>query len=86
MTIDAQLYRRALEEYRQWNEAELKARAQNAANRDPDAGWREFNDLWAFARAMGAEQSLIQRKRKLEALHLYYERVKRLEAWRQTRG
>ena len=27
MTIDAELYRKALEEYRQWNEAELIARA-----------------------------------------------------------
>lgn len=86
MKIDAQLYRRALEEYRQWNEAELKARVQDAANRDPDVGWQEFNDLWVFARAMGVEQSLIQRQHKLEALQLYYERLKRLEAWRQTRG
>ena len=86
MTIDAELYRKALEEYRQWNEAELIARATESGHRDPAAGWREFNDMWAFARLMGAEQSSIQRKQKLEALNLYCERVKRLEAWRQARG
>ena len=86
MTIDAELYRKALEEYRQWNEAELSARAREAPGRDAQAGWREFNDLWAFARLMGAKQSLLQRQQKLEALDLYYLRVKMLETWRQARG
>jgi hypothetical protein len=86
MKIDANLYRAALEEYRQWNEAELKARLRNAPYRDPDAGLREFDDLWELARALGVTQSHSQRQRKLEALERYYERVKRLEAWRQSRG
>ena len=86
MMIDAKLNREALEAYRQWNEAELIARAREAPDRDAQAGWREFNDLWAFARLVGAKQSLLQRRQKLEAIDLYYERVKMLETWRQTRG
>ena len=86
MTIDAKLYREALEAYRQWNEAELIARAREAPGRDAQAGWREFNDLWAFARLTGAKQSSLQRRQKLEAIDRYYERVKKLEAWRQSRG
>ena len=86
MTIDAKLYREALEAYRQWNEAELIARAREAPGRDAQTGWKEFNDLWVFARLTGAKQSLLQRRQKLEAIDLYYERVKKLEAWRQARG
>ena len=86
MTIDAKLYREALEAYRQWNEAGLIARAREAPGRDAQASWREFNDLWAFARLTGAKQSSLQRRQKLEAIDLYYERAKKLEAWRQARG
>ncbi|HSN78534.1 MAG TPA: hypothetical protein VL334_25980 [Anaerolineae bacterium] len=86
MKIDAQLYRQALAEYRQWNDAEMKARAREASLRQSDAGWKEFNALWSFARLVGAKQSPMQRKQKLEAIDLYYERVKKLEAWRQEHG
>ena len=86
MTIDAKLYREALEAYRQWNEAELITRAREAPHRDAQTGWKEFNHLWAFARLTGVKQSSMQRKQKLEAIDLYYERVKKLEAWRQARG
>ena len=86
MMIDANLYREALEAYRQWNEAELIARAREAPDRDAQSGWKEFNDLWAFARLTGAKQSSLQRRQKLEAIDRYYERVEKLEAWRQSRG
>jgi hypothetical protein len=86
MIIDAKLYREALEAYRQWNEAKLIARAREAPGRDAQAGWREFNSLWAFARLTGARQTSLQRKQKLEALDLYYAWVKTLETWRQARG
>lgn len=86
MTIDAKLYRAALEEYRQWNEADLRARIRNAPDRDPDTGLREFHELWELARSMGVKPSRNQRQYKLEALDRYYERVKKLEAWRQVRG
>lgn len=86
MMIDAKAYREALEAYRQWNEAELIARAREAPDRDARTGWKEFNDLWAFARLTGVKQSSLQRRQKLEAIDRYYERVKKLEAWRQSRG
>jgi hypothetical protein len=86
MKINANLYRAALEEYRQWNEAELKARAREAMQRAPDAGWREFNAMWSFARLSGVMHSPMQRKQKREALDRYYERLKKLETWRQQHG
>jgi len=86
MTIDAELYRKGLEAYQQWNEAELKARALRAKERDPEAGWEEFNALWSFARSIQSRRSDFQRRQKLEALALYYQRVEQMEEWRLSHG
>ncbi len=86
MTIDKDLYRGAFEQYRQWNEAELRERIRNAGVRTPHERWREYLGLWNFCQKLGTKASPTQRQQKLEALELYYVRVQKMEAWRQMRG
>jgi len=86
VTIDKDLYRKAFDEYRQWNESELRERIRNAGKRTPQEGWEIYLSLWRFSQKMGFEVSEYQRRQKLEALELSYSRVQKMEAWRKTRG
>lgn len=85
MKLDKELYRQSYEQLRQWNQAQLKERAQTAGQRDPQQGWQEFVDLWEFGRQIGVKQSQWQRQDKLAALARYYERVQKLEIWQRLR-
>jgi hypothetical protein len=86
MKLDKELYRQAYQQYREWNEAELRERVRAAGQRDPQEGWRQFLDLWTFYRQMRLQQSEWQGRERLAALNRYYERVQKLEARRRTAG
>ena len=43
-------------------------------------------ELVEFCWKLCPQQSETQRREKLAALERYYERVRRMEAWRQSRG
>ena len=86
MTIDKDLYREAFEQYRQWNEAELRERIRNAGQRTPQQSWEAYLSLWNFCRKLGSKASPYQQRQKLEALELSYSRVQKMEAWRKARG
>ena len=86
VTIDKELYREAFEQYRQWNEAELRQRMRNAGQRTPQQSWEAYLSLWNFCQKLGAKASPYQQRQKLEALELYYSRVQKMEAWRKARG
>lgn len=86
MKLDKELYRQAYEQYRQWNEAELIDRARNAGKLSPEEAWRQYLALFDFAREACPPQSDWQRKQHLDDLARYYERVQKLETWRQTHG
>lgn len=86
VTIDKALYRKAFEQYRQWNEAEIRERFHTAGKHTPQERWKEYLSLWSFSQKLGAKSSQYQRKQKLESLDLYYSRLQKMEAWRKARG
>jgi len=86
MTLDKELYRRAYEQYRQWNEVELADRARNAGKLSPAEAWKQYVALVEFCWKLCPQQSEWQREQKLADLARYHEQVKRLEAWRRARG
>ena len=84
--IDKALYRQAQEWYRQWNEAERKARWDEAGKLSSQEAWKQYVDLWEFAMKLAPDLSKRQRQRNLAAWDEYYARVQKLEAWRQIHG
>lgn len=84
--MDKSLYRRAYEQYRQWNEAREAERARDGGRLSPEEAWRRYVELVEFCWKLCPQQSETQRREKLAALERYYERVRRMEAWRQSRG
>jgi len=86
ITLDKELYRQAYERYRQWNEAEMIERARNAGKLMPAEAWRQYVALVEFCWKLCPQQSERQREQKLADVARYYERVKKLEAWRRARG
>jgi hypothetical protein len=86
MRLDKELYRQAYRQYREWNEAELIDRARNAGKLAPEAAWQQYLALFDFARESCPPPSEWQRKRHLDDLVHYYERVQKLESWRRTYG
>lgn len=86
MAIDKALYRQAQEWYRQWNEAERKARWEAVGKISSQEAWQQYVDLWEFGWRTKVQPSQHQIRQKISALECYYERVAKLEAWRRDRG
>ena len=86
MKIDAELYRKAYELYRQWNEAERVERRRNAGRLTPQQAWEQYADLWEFGWQMGLQPSQRQRERKLKDLGDYYTKLQNFEEWRKRSG
>ena len=84
--IDKTLYRQAQEWYRQWNEAERKARWEAAGKISPQEAWEQYVDLWEFGWRFNAQPSQHQIQQKVESLERYYERIVKLEDWRRSSG
>ncbi len=83
--IDGALYRDALKQYKQWNEAELIEQLRNAGKTPPEKKLRQYFELVEFCRRLNPQQSEWQRADKLAALDRYYEAVRKLEEWRKQR-
>lgn len=86
MAIDKELYRNALEHYRQWNEAEMRERMRNPSQLTPQEAWRQYAGLWHLLMKIAPPPSRLQEKLRATELELYYERVKKMEQWRRARG
>jgi hypothetical protein len=84
--MDKPLYRWAYEQYRRWNEAEERERVRSAGKISPQEAWRRYGELVEFCWKLCPQQSETQRREKLAALERYYERVRRMEAWRKSCG
>ena len=85
-TLDKELYRYAHQLHRQRNEAELKARVQNAGSYPLQQAWQQYLALWEFSRQMNLRPTQQQNKQKLTTWTRYYNRVQKLETWRITHG
>lgn len=86
MKLDKDLYRRAYEQYRQWNAARLVYRARNAGKLSPEKAWQQYIALVEFCWKLCPEQSEWQRQQKRADLERYYANVRKLEAWRREHG
>jgi hypothetical protein len=86
MPLDKELYRKAYESLRQWNEAELLDRVRNPSKLTSQEAWRLYLGLWEFCMKLAPTQSELQRKRRLAEWDEYYARVRKLEAWRRANG
>lgn len=69
--LDKELYRKAYEAYRQWNEAELIDRAYNAGKTPPEKTWQQYLDLFEFAWDLGLRPSEYQRQQKVADIQRY---------------
>ena len=63
--IDKELYRKAYEGYREWNEVELQERIRNPGRLSPEEAWAQYKALWAFAVKLVGPMSLEQRRYRL---------------------
>ena len=86
MPLDKELYRKAYESLRQWNEAELLDRVRNAGQLSPAKAWRQYVDLWEFCVNRSPEPSALQCKQRLAEWDRHYAQIQKLEAWRRARG
>ncbi len=86
MQLDKELYRKAYESFKEWNEAKLLDRVRDADTLTPQEAWRRYVALWKFGWKLCPQQSEWQQKQKAEILELYYQRVQKLEARRKAHG
>jgi len=82
MFIDKKLYKNALARYKEWNQAEKAARYKRAGTLTPLQTWQQYVELTELCWQMCPQQSPTQRARKIAAIEQYYDRVRRLEEWR----
>jgi hypothetical protein len=86
MTLDKELYRKAYQLYREWNEEELRWRVRHTGQLSPQEGWKRYADLWEFCMKLAPTPSEQQRKIRSAEREAYYDRMQRIESWRRTHG
>lgn len=84
--LNKKLYQEWYQSMRQWNEAELIDRIHNAGKLTPQQGWEQYQGLAHFALNYCPEPGEWQQQQKMKDLAHYYERIRKLEAWRQKHG
>lgn len=84
--LDKKLYREWQKSMRQWNEAELIERIRNAGKLTPQQGWEQYQKLAHFALNYCPKAGEWQQQQKMRDLARYYERIRKLEAWRKKHG
>jgi len=86
ISLDKDLYRRAYDQYRQWNDLIARERQQQAGQLSPAEAWRRYVELVEFCWRLSPEPGRWQRQEKLAALERYYDAVQKLEVWRREHG
>jgi hypothetical protein len=86
LKIDKELYKQAQEYYRQWNEEKAEARVAATADWTPAELWQQYKALWHSGWRLCPEPHEWAWREKAESLDLYYERIRKLEAWRRERA
>jgi hypothetical protein len=85
MELDKELYRQAQHSYKEWNQVELAERVRNAGELTPQQGWERYVGLWEFCMKIAPQPSQQQRLQRIADLVRYYQRMQKVEAWRQFR-
>ena len=86
MQLDKELYRKAYESFKQWNEAKLLDRVRDADKLSPTELWRRYVDLWEFGMKIAPPQSERQQAQAFAEWVEYYAKMQKFEAWRRARG
>jgi hypothetical protein len=86
MKLDKDLYRQARQSYQEWNRAELSARVHNAGNLTAQQAWKQYAGLWELCMKIAPQPSQQQRFERVVDLQRYYQRMQKIEAWRQENG
>ena len=86
MALDKAIWLDALAQYRAWNEAEFVDQVHNAGKKTPEEKWREYQALFEFGRRIKAEVSPAAQRQAAREWERYFERIRRFEAWRRSRG
>jgi hypothetical protein len=86
IALDKAALREALAQYQAWNEADFVHRVRTAGQKTPAEKWREYRDLYAFARRIKSELSPLAQFMATKEWEAYYEQLRRFELRRQARG
>ena len=86
MALDKELYRKAYESLRQWNELETLDNARSTAQLTPQEAWRRYAALWAFCVKLSPPQTELQNQLWMAKWEEYYANIRKLEAWRRAHG
>jgi hypothetical protein len=86
MKLDKNLYHQARQSYLQLNQAELLARVHNVGGLTPRQAWVQYAGLWELCLKLAPQPSQYQRLERVADLERYYQRMQKIESWRQTNG
>ena len=75
-----------VEQYRAWNEAELRGNIRNAGKKSQLQKWREFLTIMEFGFMLKLKPSQHEQQQKIEMLNRYYELMQRFQTRRMGHG
>ncbi len=78
MDLDKELYQRAYENLRKWNETESIQRLLDARNLTPEQAWSRYFALWNLVMKYGSPINERHHKQKLVDLQPYYDALQKL--------
>jgi len=86
MQLDNDLYRQARQLYQELNQAELLARIHNAGELSAQQAWKQYAGLWELCIKLAPQPSQNQRLVRAADIERYYQRMQKIELWRQVHG
>jgi hypothetical protein len=82
MSIDAKLYRDAYAQLAEWNDAELKARADRDRQLTPAERWRQYESLWQLCVELAGPPSEQYLRQNYLGWVEYYLKMQQFELWK----
>jgi len=86
MKLDKDLYCWARRSYQEFNQAELLARVHNVGGLTARQAWVQYAGLWELCLKLAPQPSQNQRLERAADLERYYQRMQKIETWRQVHG
>lgn len=86
MSLDKNIWREAIAQYRAWNEAKFVEQVLSAGQKSPAERWREYQALMPLCWKLKPKQSPWEQQRITEEWEAYYASMRRFEEWRREHG
>jgi hypothetical protein len=83
MTLDAELYRNARAQLREWSELEARRRRQEMSELGSGERWRRYVEVTELCLTLSPSASIGHRRDKLSSVDRYYAAVQQMEAKRR---